>query len=128
MKNTHLLVVIAFASAILFGAAESPTTVDLKTLLSKPSDFTGVVEVLGVVGTTSEKTGRLALIEYDEFEKCGVTTCANRYLPVAWKGNFPNIKDLVRVKGRVLKIGAGYLFEAMSIEKAKGTPPSEIKK
>lgn len=76
--------------------------------------YPGAVRVEGVVGGV--KNGWIALIDLAEFEKCGVTTCAQLTLPVRWSGTSPILKQIVRVSGAVRRFEGKLVFQATALE------------
>ncbi len=79
----------------------------------------GRVQVEGVVRTVSAKTHTMALIDVEEFEKCGLADCAELVLPVRWAGTMPTVGQAVRVSGEVQKQKAKMVFVATEVEKVQ---------
>ena len=86
--------------------------------------YPGEVQVKGVVSMASGDDHTLALIDVDEFQRCGRLTCAQLALPVRWAGPMPSVQEVVQVTGEVQRDAGKLVFSAQlveSVQEASGT-------
>ena len=95
----------------------SSAVIGVESLMKSPDKYPGVIQVEGAVSSVSPKKGTLTLIDKSELKECGVTNCAEYILPVQWKGPFPTVKEIVRIKGKVEKVNGKRIFVATSLKK-----------
>ena len=95
----------------------SSAVVGVESLMKSPDKYPGVIQVEGAVSSVSPKKGTMTLIDKNELEECGVTNCAEYVLPVQWKGLFPTVKEIVRIRGHVKKVNGKRIFVATSLKK-----------
>jgi len=120
-----LIFFVSLAAAIIAVPNEScaaPTQeiVGVDKLMKHVDRYRGPVRVEGVVGAVAKTT--LALIDTEEFRKCGVTTCAALHLPVRWTGPMPQLQEVVRVEGEVVESAGKLIFHAQTLEKVTPQP------
>lgn len=131
MKMRLMVVFVALAS--MAGAltqtktnapAESATAstnavVGVETFMRGVERYKGRVQVEGVVQKVSAKAKSVALIDVEEFRKCGLADCADAVLPVRWTGKLPEAGQAVRVTGEVQKQKGKLVFVASELEKVE---------
>lgn len=93
-------------------AAPDPIGVD--ELMKNVDKHRGDVVVEGIVSAAAQ--GRVSLIDCGELEKCGVVTCAELTLPVEWTGKSPDVKQRVRLHGKVRESEGKLSFAADKLE------------
>ena len=104
-------------SSVAQAAEASSAVVGVESLMKSPDKYPGVIQVEGAVSSVSPKKGTMTLIDKSELEECGTTNCAEYVLPVQWKGPFPTVKEIVRIKGKVEKVNGKKIFVATSLKK-----------
>lgn len=101
-------------------ANAGPVLVGVEDLMRKVEKYRHHrVRVEGVVSGVSPEHRTLGLIDCREFERCGVTTCAQLTLPVEWAGPMPKTEETVRVEGEVQETGGKLIFVAGGVEKVR---------
>lgn len=83
-------------------------------LMKNVDKHKGEVDLEGIVSAAAK--GRVSLIDCGEVEKCGVTTCAELTLPVEWAGTPPEVKQRVRLHGKVHEAKGKLVFAADKLE------------
>lgn len=117
------IMLILMAAPIFPQGPETPEAIlGVDAFMRQVERYPGTVRVKGVVSAISEKDQTLALIDTQEFQECGVVTCAGLQLPVRWEGALPAVGDLVIITGQVEKVGGKRLFAAKSLGAAAPQP------
>ena len=91
----------------------APLMVD--DLRKQPGRLGSELNVLGVVGGSSEGESIFGLIDRREVESCGTVECPEFLLPVLWKGKMPEVRQVVVVQGRLQKTSKGLVLEAVEV-------------
>jgi hypothetical protein len=94
-------------------------SIGVEHFMRNVDDYPDVVQVEGVVSDVRGNDRLFTLIDIREFEECGVTDCAPLSLPVRWGGTQPDVKDLVKVRGRVEKMDGKLVFAAAMLTKTQ---------
>jgi hypothetical protein len=105
------------ASTTRAAETDPSLVIGVEALMKSPDKHPGMIQVEGVVSSVSPKKGTLTLIDKGELEECGVANCAEYVLPVQWKGSFPDVKEVVQIKGEVKKVDGKKIFVAVSLKK-----------
>ena len=130
-------IVVAFCIAGIWGIAfcikamvlrqESASSINTRTethrdenlgvdeLMKNVDSIRGTVQVRGVVGVILLQKQMFTLIDIEEYQKCGILTCAPLILPIQWQGPMPTVRELVEVKGEVQEANGKLVFDAMQI-------------
>lgn len=95
-------------------AKEAPKPLGVDELMKDVDKHRGEIDVEGIVSAAAK--GRVSLIDTGEVEKCGVTTCAELTLPVEWAGKSPEVKQRIRVHGKVTEAKGKLVFAADKLE------------
>jgi len=83
----------------------------------------GPIRVQGVVTAVVPDKRMIALVDIEQFKKCGLLTCPTYLvLPVRWSGVMPSLKDAVIVEGQVKESGGKLVFESKNLEKLTPQP------
>ena len=101
------------------GLATSPSGIGVEQLMKNVDKYHGPVRVTGVVAVASQQDQKIALIDAEEFRRCGDTHCAELVLPVRWSGTMPKVKDSVLVDGEVKDEAGKMVFVASSVSPAE---------
>jgi len=125
------LVVIGLISLMIFSSCQGDRaetsmmndSIGVEHFMRDVDEYSGVVQVEGVVSNVQADDQLFTLIDVREFEKCGVTDCAPLSLPVRWDGPQPAVKDLVKVRGRVEEMDGKLVFAAAGLIMSQ--PPTD---
>jgi hypothetical protein len=105
------------------GGPNPSAVLGVDQLIKEVDRHKGNILVHGVVTAVAPDKQMMALVDIEQFKKCGVLTCPTYLvLPVRWSGVMPSLKDAVSVQGQVKESGGKLVFEARKIEKL--APPS----
>jgi hypothetical protein len=78
----------------------------------------GPIRVQGVVTAVIPDKRMIALVDIEQFKKCGILNCPTYLvLPVLWSGVMPSLKDAVTIEGQIKESGGKLVFEAQNLEK-----------
>jgi len=105
------------ASPVQTDPVSADTVLGVDELMRNADHYTGPLRVAGVVSAVSSAGRTLGLIDIQEFEECGVTTCASLTLPVKWSGLMPSIGDTVHVEGEIQEAEGKLFFVGHTLEK-----------
>lgn len=130
MKRSCLILSLMLFTMLLYPATQafsqaresSAPVLAVDNFMRNVDRHRGEVRVQGVVSAVSEKDQTLTLIDAQEFQECGVTTCAGLQLPVRWHGALPQVRDVVQITGQVQESDGKLLFVAQTLEIAKPQP------
>ena len=129
MKITHTLAsftLILCASLAQIRAGEQSSTppvpakaaMGVEALMKNVERHRGhIVSVQGVVSAVSASDHMLGLIDFREFQECGLDGCAELTLPVRWGGAMPAAGQAARIEGEVREAGGKLVFVARALEK-----------
>lgn len=95
-------------------AKDATKALGVDELMKDVDKHRGEVDVEGIVSAAAK--GRVSLIDTGEVDKCGVTTCAELTLPVEWAGNAPEVKQRIRLHGKVREAKGKLVFVADKLE------------
>lgn len=100
--------------------AESPPAkiLGVDQFMNGVDQHKGPIRVEGVVIGVAPDKQMMAVVDTDQFRKCGILDCPTYLvLPVTWSGSMPLVKDVVRMQGQIKESGGKLMFEAKSLEK-----------
>jgi hypothetical protein len=118
MAVSFLLVVSLGYGLVASEAAALPQAVSgVDEFMKNVDRYRGKVRLEGVVSAVAPEQQAISLIDAQEFQSCGVTTCAQLTLPVQWRGPMPAVGDLVRVEGQAQEVKGKLMFVADKLEK-----------
>lgn len=95
---------------------QSKAVLNVEELIKNPEYYRGLLRVEGVVSFVSPERQTVALIDTQEFIKCGVTTCASLTLPVHWLGAMPHVENTVQVVGEIQTKNGKLVFVAHTLD------------
>ncbi len=75
---------------------------------------TTTIAVQGVVQSVMPDKHLLALVDIEEYRRCGINECC-LYMPVRWPGTMPAVEDFVVVTGAVASSDSGLVFLAREL-------------
>lgn len=100
-------------------AASTNAVVGVEKFMRGVEGYRGLVQVEGVVQKVSARSKSMALIDVEEFRKCGLADCADAVLPVRWAGKLPEPGQAVRVTGEVQKQKGKLVFMASELARVE---------
>ena len=87
-------------------------------LIKEVDRHKGLIRVEGIVTAVAPDKQMMALVDVEQFKKCGVLVCPTYLiLPVRWVGTMPSLKDAVMIEGQVKERGGKLVFEAQNLDK-----------
>ncbi len=124
MKHVLFIPVALIAIGVSVYAAElnTPKTgkpLSVNELAANPGAHSGLVSVVGVVGTVNPGKG-FVLIDSKEFQDCGLsclTEPGTKKIPFLWSGAAPQVKQTVHVDGILEKTAKGFSIKAEKVTK-----------
>jgi len=100
------------------GGSNPAVVLGVDQLMKEVDRHKGPIRVEGIVTAVVQDKKMVALVDIEQFKKCGVLTCPTYLvLPVLWSGGMPSLKDAVIVEGQVKESGGKLVFEAKNLEK-----------
>ncbi len=113
------LLVVSLGNGLAAGeVGVSPQAVSgIDEFMKNVDRYQGKVSLKGVVSALAPEQQTISLIDAQEFQSCGVTTCAQLTLPVQWRGPMPAVSDLVRVEGQTQEVNGKLMFVVDKLEK-----------
>jgi len=113
-----LVVLLGAGLALALGTRpEAPGALDVNSVASDPSAYTGTIKVKGVVANVSPAETTFALIDSREYKNCGVVTCASKFVHVHYAGSLPNVKEELVVTGEMVSSPNGYVLEGKELQR-----------
>ncbi len=110
---------ISSSSALAFPKAEG---LDVDTIVSDPFAYKGEISVRGGVMSVDPETKQFLIIDYREYKRCGIVTCALKWITVISNGKPPAEKDVVEIKGVIEKSDSakgGFILKATEVKVKK---------
>jgi hypothetical protein len=98
-------------------AASPKKVLGVDDFMKNVDRYRGKVSLEGVVSAVAPEQQAISLVDSQEFQACGVTTCAQLTLPVQWHGAMPAGRDLVRIEGQAREVQGKLMFVADKLEK-----------
>jgi hypothetical protein len=126
MKRAILVCFISLAATVMpvFSLADAlagpnpGAVLGVDQLINNVDRYKGPIRVQGVVTAVVPDKRMIALVDIEQFKKCGILNCPTYLvLPVLWSGVMPSVKDAVTIEGQIKESGGKLVFEAKNLDK-----------
>lgn len=95
--------------------AETTAVLGVEEVVRNFKTDTTIQTVQGVVQTVMADEHLLTLIDVEEYKLCGLSDCC-LYMPVQWRGEMPEIEEVVVIRGLITSTDSGMVFSAGELQ------------
>lgn len=107
---------VGIAAAAVFATQSGPKSLNVNEVGADPAAFTGTIVVTGIIGGISQQDPSIfGIMDLKELQ-CTTANCNKLLIPVRFQGKQPTLGDEVKMTGRFINPGDGYLFVAEKIK------------
>lgn len=107
---------VGLAAAAVLATQSGPKSLNVSEVGADPAAFTGAIAVTGIIGGISQQDPSIfGIMDLKELQ-CKTANCNKLLIPVRFQGKQPILGDEVKITGKFVNPGDGYLFVAEKLK------------